>query len=1404
MNTNISISSDNYNCTGKGLTINDIGLGGSYGGEGGAENENHSPATGYGFFNSPSEYGSSGGTGLNSAGSTVAGGCGGGILKFHLSSKIQIDGDLTANGQLADSTYAGGGSGGSIFINTTAFDGTGKIEVNGGAARNGGGGGRVAIIYEDDYYIGDITSTGGLGDGEIGASGTVYKRDMVTSSGAEFKHLQVYNQQGNGDSKSRISISEVQTPEQELDLLDLGQYAQVGFLAVDSAGMPVVGERTQNLTQVGGDHTAVVHIEPGYKLNIVFNDSAILSFDVHLYENATVNLPYETFLLDCRVILYGGVLQGVEKLNISMDGSFTIYPPAQLGYSQKVVLNSIDILDGGFFNFQGNAENDSLIEIILDGGFHVHGGGEMQANNLVLRAVNITVDADGLVNSSGRGYDAGQGPAAGVYSQTGGSGASHGGLGGIGAGTSYANSAIGDMTRPVNYGSGGSAGSGRASGGGIIHLRAEHLMEIDGSVTANGMDAESGSQGSGAGGSILLEALHFLGTGTISANGGGGGVVPNCNSYDSERRCLQCNSGYFWVQYNCVSDCQSQNSRCCESSTFVTNCVSGGNSRSACSANGENCQSGFSLGSNTTFLDYCGDIGRTCAGETNVLPLKFGGGAGGGRMAVLANDSYSFRGNYETFGGNSGKENGGSGTVYLRQPDSSGGYQDTLRIDNDGSKPLNTFISNPDQDSGKTYVTMASTTNTELYIHNVQIYGSAHLVFKNTTQDGSIPVQIGHLTGDKTGMLHSLADIPEIKVNDSDSPFPSSFAIYENAALVLPSEVHLIRLEYTTIKLDGTISGAGNFHIGQGVNVLVGEHGKTSGSADREFHFDTLQVYADGKMSSDFINEYIPSLVLNVTGLVRLHAGGRIEAPWLEITADQVQLDPAGVIDTTLRNVKTAMDSQDGINAPTGGGSGGGGGASGGQGTNQTVVGASPSYGDMYFPKEFGGTGGDGGGSNLNLGCTPNETHTGGNGGGIVQMTITRDLVLDGEILCKGSPGSGPRGGGGGGGSILIKTNQMTGTGLLSVEGGSVASGTNTCHGGGGGGGRIAIHYNNTLNYNGETHSHGGSGGLECGGAGTVLLRDTFTESDILRIDNKAVCTPLDDSIDFSVLSDTRRGEVSCQTWLFDPTSPVSHTHNFSEVSLKGKAQLAVYRRNIDSFNQYVTINKGSGDKTGTFHVGNLQVFSATLHVDSPELDFGLKIYQGGTMKAEEVLLVQGITIEFQGTLEGAEHLIIGPGGRIILKPYTNTSVATTVTNEITFTSITIQGGGVLEINSEAQGMVLIGNTFHVESRGLLDADKIELRVANLIVDDSATIRTDTKAPIGVDGDGVGRDSSGAGHGGMGGTGTIGSAGGLFYGALKMPQSFGSSGVTNTSTQTYGGGVIKIEASNYTTIDGRS
>jgi hypothetical protein len=82
---------------------------------------------------------------------------------------------------------------------------------------------------------------------------------------------------------------------------------------------------------------------------------------------------------------------------------------------------------------------------------------------------------------------------------------------------------------------------------------------------------------------------------------------------------------------------------------------------------------------------------------------------------------------------------------------------------------------------------------------------------------------------------------------------------------------------YKTVYVNGVVSGLQHLQIGQGVTVLLGELGGMEGLGPRQYDLTSLNMSADGVLSSDYINELQPSLTLNVSATVRLHAGSKIQ-----------------------------------------------------------------------------------------------------------------------------------------------------------------------------------------------------------------------------------------------------------------------------------------------------------------------------------------------------------------------------------------------------------------------------------------------------------------------------------------------------------------------------------------------
>ncbi|MEW6027825.1 MAG: hypothetical protein AB1599_11110, partial [Planctomycetota bacterium] len=152
--------------------------------------------------------------------------------------------------------------------------------------------------------------------------------------------------------------------------------------------------------------------------------------------------------------------------------------------------------------------------------------------NLTVRT-HMSVDAASQINLNGLGYLAASGPTPGVtgLGTNEGTGAGHGGTGGLGQISSGAGgSPTADLIKqPVEFGSGGGGSGGSVNsggkGGGAVKIVVSGGMTVNGIVSADGfIGGEYGDDGGGggAGGSIWIDTNSLSGSGVIRANGGDG------------------------------------------------------------------------------------------------------------------------------------------------------------------------------------------------------------------------------------------------------------------------------------------------------------------------------------------------------------------------------------------------------------------------------------------------------------------------------------------------------------------------------------------------------------------------------------------------------------------------------------------------------------------------------------------------------------------------------------------------------------------------------------------------------------------------------------------------------------------------------------------------------------------
>jgi len=150
------------------------GGGGGHGGTGGKSSSFNLPGgIVYGSVSSPVTLGSGGG----SYNATSLGGAGGGVLKLDVSRTLNVNGSIRADGAYGGD-YSGGGSGGSLWIQSSSMTGTGNISASGGSSYygGGGGGGRIALQYESSTFAGTTGAYGALSTyGECGGPGGIVR-----------------------------------------------------------------------------------------------------------------------------------------------------------------------------------------------------------------------------------------------------------------------------------------------------------------------------------------------------------------------------------------------------------------------------------------------------------------------------------------------------------------------------------------------------------------------------------------------------------------------------------------------------------------------------------------------------------------------------------------------------------------------------------------------------------------------------------------------------------------------------------------------------------------------------------------------------------------------------------------------------------------------------------------------------------------------------------------------------------------------------------------------------------------------------------------------------------------------------------------------------------------------------
>ncbi|MFH1641356.1 MAG: LamG-like jellyroll fold domain-containing protein, partial [Nanoarchaeota archaeon] len=567
---------------------------GGYGGKGGYRTTDTSGRGGasYGPLTKPTYLGSGGGGGYATNGAN-----GGGAIILNITGMLNNSGLISADGS---STYyyypgsptgtGGGGSGGSIYIVTGNLAGNGSISSKGGygggvgsgGAGGGASGGRIALYYTGKSYTGTFTAYGGAfgtgsstANGQSGAAGTIY----LNQSSKQYFDLII----DNGPAKAGVI-----TP------LGHNNYT-IGNLTINTAQVNITGTITvKNNTLKISNSTLTIYFGNLSVIsgsNVTFFESVMSAQDmdsksIFNFTDSTITLSSDNIRFWTSAYLSGSTVTfSLGSLNITSDFAIksTILSIGSgnlsLRYNNLTVDSSTitakDIVGPVIYNFTGstitlstnntrNWQSVSLISTALTlchlniSTLTVHTGSVLSHPSgnpygLNITAKNLTIEAGGMINVTGKGYAGGiagtsdgSGPGGGKRATSptgieadGGGGAGYGGYGGKGGyrttdTSGSGGSSYGSLTKPLDLGSGGGSGyaTNGAKGGGAIFLNITDILNNSGLISADGSStyyyspgSPTGTGGGGSGGSIHITAGNFVGNGSISSKGGYGGSV---------------------------------------------------------------------------------------------------------------------------------------------------------------------------------------------------------------------------------------------------------------------------------------------------------------------------------------------------------------------------------------------------------------------------------------------------------------------------------------------------------------------------------------------------------------------------------------------------------------------------------------------------------------------------------------------------------------------------------------------------------------------------------------------------------------------------------------------------------------------------------------------------------------
>jgi RHS repeat-associated protein len=529
--------------------------GGSHGGMGGGT----SAAT-YDSYLTPCLPGGGGtypGSPINNAG--------GGAVRI-ITRQMQLDGAIVADG-LALGWEWGSGAGGSIWVSADSIRGSGRMVAQGPnpggdpmTNREGklGGGGRIAVYCPNmnGVFLNNFSVSGNQ-------PGTIYLErsrfaPIVFDGGAGgtsqisilpydtlFTNRNIIVQRGaNLSFQGGIQLGSVQV--RTRGNLEFRADAAVDTLTIDSATVSLKDDTLKaGEIQINGGGV-LTHLPTTFSFE---EPDSLVTWNGHVYGCFKQNSPNWQYA-EKYAKKRGGHL---VTINDAAEAQFlaTAFPmPSWTGLFTKGAANDasgyrwVSGASTGYTNWKSgqpdvksgsatyaimgydfgtsqwhNVENTGWNGKPVYGIFEVNDPDSLKVyqptfNKAIIVCDHIRIYPNASIDVSGKGYPAGFTANADSLTLSAVAGGSHAGKGNGSTARMYGNYAAPELPG----GGGGTPASGKA-GGGVLRL-SSRVLQVEGSIKADGIDADN--TGAGAGGSIWISSDTIVGDGSITANGGRG------------------------------------------------------------------------------------------------------------------------------------------------------------------------------------------------------------------------------------------------------------------------------------------------------------------------------------------------------------------------------------------------------------------------------------------------------------------------------------------------------------------------------------------------------------------------------------------------------------------------------------------------------------------------------------------------------------------------------------------------------------------------------------------------------------------------------------------------------------------------------------------------------------------